>query len=115
MRGGHDSDVNLDRLRAPHPLERHFLKDPQQLRLNFEVDVADLIEKQGAVVGLLEPADAISIGAGEGSFDVAEELAFQQVLRECSAVDLDERAIGAWAGCVDRGGEKLLASPAFAP
>ena len=42
--------------------------------------VADLVQEQRAAVGVLEPPDAISIGAGEGPLHVAEELAFKDVL-----------------------------------
>jgi hypothetical protein len=46
-----------------------------------ERHVADLVEKQGAAIGLLEAAAAHGLGAGEGTALVAEELALQQVLR----------------------------------
>ena len=57
----------------------------------FQVDIADFVEKERAAVGLLQPADAIAIRTGKGSFDVTEKFAFQQVLRQGRAVNLDER------------------------
>jgi hypothetical protein len=113
--GRHDPDVDGDRLRAADALEGLPLQDAQQLGLDLEVDVADLVEEQRAAVGLLEPPDAVAVGAGEGPLDVAEQLALQQALRQGRAVDLDERAAGARAGGVDRLGQELLAGAALAP
>ena len=52
----------------------------KQLDLDRDRHVADLVEEQRAAVGVLEPADAIAVGAGERPLDVAEELALQHVL-----------------------------------
>jgi uncharacterized protein YoaH (UPF0181 family) len=63
----------------------------QQPRLQVERHVADLVEEQRAAVGLLEAAAARGLRAGEGAALVAEELAFEQVLRDRRGVDGDER------------------------
>ena len=110
-----DPDVDRDRLRAADALERHLLEHAQQLGLNLEVDVADLVEEKRAAVGLLEPSDTIAVGPGERTLDVAEQLAFQQALRQGGTVELDERAARAGAGLMDRRGQKLLAGAALAP
>ena len=44
--------------------------------------VADLVEKDRAAVGLLEAADAPGVGAGERAAFVAEQFAFEQGFRE---------------------------------
>ncbi len=85
MGRGQDPDVDRDRLRAADALERHLLQDAEQLGLDFEVDVADLVEEERAAVGLLEPTDAVAVCTGEGTLDVAEELAFQQALGQGGA------------------------------
>ena len=114
MGRGQDPDVDRDRLRAADALERHLLEHAQQLGLDLQVDVADLVEEERAAVGLLEPADAVAVGAGERPLDVAEQLALEQALREGRAVDLDERPCRAGAGGVDRRGQQLLARAALA-
>ena len=91
MGGGQDPHVDRDRLRAADALEGHFLEHAQQLGLNLEVDVADLVQEERAAVGLLEPPDAVAVGPGERTLDVAEQLAFEQALRQGGAVELDER------------------------
>ena len=87
----------------------------KQLGLDLEVDVADLVEEERAAVGLLEPPDAVAVGPGERTLDVAEQLAFEQALRQGGAVELDERPARAGARLMDRRGQKLLAGAALAP
>ena len=76
--------------------------------------VADLVEKQRAAVALLELADAAAVGAGEGALLVAEQLAFQQVLRDGGAVEGQERCFAPGAVLVDGPGDQFLAGAALA-
>ncbi|NJO56198.1 MAG: ParB/RepB/Spo0J family partition protein [Rhodospirillales bacterium] len=57
--GADDADVDLDCSGAADAFELAFLQHPQQLRLEGRRDFADLVEKQGAAVALLELADSI--------------------------------------------------------
>ena len=68
------------------------------LRLGFRRQRADLVEQQGAAVGLDHPADPLGEGAGEGAGDMAEQFAVDDVGGDRLAVDLDQRAAGAQAG-----------------
>ena len=52
---------------------------------------------------------------GKGAFLVAEELAFEQVLRDGAAIDRDERTLGAVAQSVDCASDELFSRPAIAP
>jgi hypothetical protein len=54
----------------------------QQPRLQLCRHVADLVEKQGAALGLLEAPLSLRRRAGEGAALMTEELGFQQVARE---------------------------------
>ena len=76
-------------------------------------DVADLVEEQGPAFGKLDLADVGLDRAGEGAALVAEQLGFEQVLRDGGAVDGDEAAL-APALLVDGAGEQLLAGAARA-
>src|SRR5215470_11704106 len=54
VRRGNQPHVDLDRLRASESLEFLLLDRPQQFRLEFQADVADLIQKERASIGQLE-------------------------------------------------------------
>ena len=99
--GGDDAHVDLDGLVAAQALEALVLEHAQQLGLQPEAQFAELVQEQRAPVGLLEAAGAGLVRAGEGAFFVAEQLAFEQGLRDVGAVDLDERLLAARAVEVD--------------
>src|SRR5262245_27431804 len=112
--GGDQAHVGADRLAATDALERLLLQYPQDLRLGRQRHVADLVKKQGAAVGLLEPADAAALRPGEGALLVAEQLALQQRLRDGGAVQGQKRRLGPRAVLVDGPGHQLLARAALA-
>ena len=58
-------------------LELAFLKDAQELALEFERHFADFIEEKRASVGEFETPDTVFDRAGESATDVAEEFAFE--------------------------------------
>ena len=112
-RGDH-ADVDLDLLlAAAHPPEAAFLQHAQELRLRRVVHLRDLVEKQGAAVGQLEAAEAALGGAGEGPALVAEQLALDEGLGDCRAVDRDERLVAPVRELVNRARHELLARAAF--
>src|SRR6185437_10620158 len=78
-----------------------------------EREVADLVQEEGAAVGLLEEAAPRFVGAGEGAAIVAEELALEETLGHAGAVDGDERAPCPRGGDVDGAGEEPLARAAL--
>ena len=99
---------------AADALEFAVLQDAQNFGLRGQRHVADFIEENGAVVALLEFADAAFDGAGEGAFFVAEQFAFEQVFGDGGAVDGEERGLGAMAVMIDGAGDEFLAGAAFA-
>src|SRR5712692_9935220 len=90
------------------------LKDTENLRLRARRHVADLVEEQRPTVSLLEPADPLLIGAGEGPLLVTEELRLQEVFLESRAVHLDEVARGTERIVMRRTGDQLLAGSGLA-
>ena len=87
----------------------------QELALQGRVEVADLVEEDGALVGGLELADLELVGAREGASLVAEQLALEQLPRHRRAVDLDERSVAAGSEVVDRPRHELLAGARSPP
>ena len=76
---------------AADALELAVLEHAQQLRLQVDVELADLVEEDGAAVRLLEAAVMLSDGAGERALLVAEQRRLDQLLRDRAAVEHDER------------------------
>ena len=107
-------DVDIDRIAAAHPLEPLLFEYPQDLGLRGERHVRDLVEEQGAPVGLFEASAAAAGCPGEGALDVAEEFALDQFLGDRGAVHLDECAAAAAREAVHAAGDELLAGPVFA-
>src|SRR5690349_22040290 len=90
-----DSAVDANRLATPDPFDRPLLKEPKQLDLQEDAELADLVEEQGAVVCQLEFAPSLDVGAGEGAFFVPEQLGLQEAFRDRPAVDRDEVSVPA--------------------
>ena len=111
---GDDAHVDLDRLLAADALELALLEHAQDLDLHVLVDLADLVEEEGALVGELEAAALAGLGPGEGALLVAEELALEEALGEGGAVDLDEGPVAPGREVVDRVGDELLADARLA-
>ena len=107
-------DVDVDVLVAAELGELRVLEDVEQLGLQRRFHLADLVEEDGAGVGLFELADARRGGAGEGALLVAEQLAFEQLTRQRGAVHLDERPVLARRTLVDGARHELLADAALA-
>ena len=89
------------------------LQHAQELGLGIQGHVADLIEEEGAMVGQLDEARLVTIGAGEGAASVPEELALEEVLRDGRAVDGLEAPL-APREAVERAGHDLLAGARLA-
>ena len=90
-------------------MERLLLQHAQQLHLRLRLQIPDLVEEQRPFVRLLEAANAALVRAGEGTTLVAEQFAFEQILRDRAAIDRDERRLGARAMLVNRARDQFLA------
>ena len=80
VRGRDDPHINGHRPVVADFFDALLLQGPQQLHLDDLAHIPDLIQKDGAAVGLLEAPAARSHCASERPFDVTEELALQQTL-----------------------------------
>lgn len=105
-----DAAVNRIAQAANGPL----LEDTKELRLQIERQLSDFVEKYGARVGRLDGAHSLFVGSRERAPCMAEELRFQKGRRKTSAIDDDERAIGATRHGVDRACNNFLAGPGLA-
>src|SRR5205085_1175000 len=90
------------------------LENTEELRLELGRELTDFVEKHRSAVRGFERAFAIAIGSRERATHVTEELALDERRRNRSAVDDDERAIGARSALDELRRDELFAGPAFA-
>jgi hypothetical protein len=114
VRRGDDACFGALRLLAAQRQELALLEDTQQRGLEGRTGVTDLVEQQRAAAGQRETAASVRDRAGERAANVAEELRFQETVRQRRAVDGDERLSGERGVVVDRSGHALLARAGLA-
>ena len=84
-----EADIDLSTLVASNARDFAVFENAKQFRLHGRRHVADLIEKNRAMIGVFEDAFTIRDRIGERALDVAEKLPFEKALIECSAVQRD--------------------------
>ena len=108
MGGGDDAHVGFERCVTADPVVLAVGQDPQQAHLQVGRHVADLVEEQRTALGLLEPAAARALRAGERSALVAEELRLEQIFRNRCRIDRHERPACARTVAMERARHQLL-------
>ena len=114
VRGGHDAGSYGPHLVGADGLHLLVLQDAQELRLHGRRRLADLVEEDRPVAGLLEEATAVAVGAGERAAHVAEELALEQRLRDGGAVLDEQGSVPPRTAAVDGARDQLLARAGLA-
>src|SRR5208283_5113477 len=92
MCGRNQTNIDMNGLGTSQPLELLLLQGTQQFRLQIHSNVADLVEKQSAVIRQLKPASLLDERTGESTFFVAEEFAFHQTRRNRRTVQTNKCA-----------------------
>jgi hypothetical protein len=106
-RGSDEAHIGPDY--APGARAFAFHEEAQQPPLQRQAETGDAVQEKGAPLGQLDPSRAAFPRAGKGSG--AEHSTFEDALRGCGAIDLDEAAAGAAAHAVDGPCDHLLADP----
>ncbi|MCY1222594.1 hypothetical protein D9M72_346920 [compost metagenome] len=113
--GGRDQPhIDPVRMARADRLDLALLHGTQELHLHFERQVADLVEEQGAAVGIDELAGVFFRRAGKGALFVAEENALDQVMRDRATIDGDEGLADPVARRLDGAGHHFLADAGLA-
>ncbi len=73
VRGGDQAEIDFHGFARADGVDLAVLQRAQQLHLRVHRQFADLVEEQGAAIGLDELADLFLAGAGEGALLVAEQ------------------------------------------
>ena len=95
--GGDDAHVNPDGARAADAANLSLLKCAQEFRLHRNIQLANLVEEERALVGYLEESFLFGVRARERALLVAEEFGLKQVLVDGGAVDGLKHLVGARA------------------
>jgi hypothetical protein len=111
---GEQPHLHLLRRRGAHRNELTVFEHPQQLDLQPQRHFADLIDKQGPVVRLLEIPLVIGGGTAERTLAVTEDGRLRQLVRNGAAVHRHERVARQLAPIMDDAGDQFLARPALA-
>ena len=106
------AQVHLLANQRPYGAVLVLLQHPQELHLQFQRQVADLVEERGAAVGQIDQAPLRLAGAGECALGVAEQLALHQRSDQRPAIDRDKMA--GRIAVVDGPGDDFLAHTCFA-
>src|SRR5579883_2515930 len=109
MRRRYYSDVNLHRLILSNSLQLAALHKPQQLGLKHKGHFTDLIKKQSAAVGGLNPSDTTLHGARKRASGVAKQLRFEQRFGNRRAIECHKRTKVAWTKSVKSARHQFLA------
>jgi hypothetical protein len=99
---------------AANPDEGTVLQHLEQFGLDREIQTADLIQKQGTVMRLLDAAEFGRHGACERSLFIAKQLSFEQGVRDSGAAYFDQGASGTHRERVQEANADLLAGAALA-
>src|SRR4029079_10836760 len=113
VRRGDQPYIGTNGFGAAEALELPLLQNAQQLDLCRQVQIANLVEEQGAAFSGFEAALLQRVGAGEGALLVAKELGFDQILGQRRATHFDERFSGARRIVVNGVGDQFLAGSRF--
>jgi len=89
VRGCQQPHVSFRRPVIADAADFPLMQNAEQLELQQRADVADFVEEQRPAVGGLKQAHLVAHGAGEGPFDMAEELAFQECFGDRRAVEMN--------------------------
>ena len=102
------------RRRSAEPLCLLLFDQPEQLRLRVRGQLGDAVEIHGPFSGGLESPRPGDGRVGEGAALVAEQLRFDEGLRQRGTIDLDERLLASGAGAVDGERERVLSGAGLA-
>src|ERR1700730_5343983 len=108
--------MNIDALGASTAQSLKFLllQHSQELGLQFERYIADLIQKQRSLVRQFESSNPLGYGAGERTFLMAKQLAFEKAQRNGCAIHLYKRLTFARAQVVNCASDHLFAGTRLA-
>jgi hypothetical protein len=111
--GGDELDVQLATLHSTQAAYTPLLNGVEEFALERERQRVDLVQKQRALRCALHETQLGAFGVGKGAGLEAEQLHFQERLRDGGTVDVDKRTVSAWAAVMDDARHQPLARTRF--
>ena len=111
---GHHAHRHLELAFAAQPHNGALLQRAQQLGLQGQRHLANLIEKNRPLIGLLKPACTRRLRAGESAALVAKQFRLEQRVGNRRAVHLDKRLVAPLAGQMHGACKQLFARTGLA-
>ena len=112
--GGNDADIHLDLAMPAETVEGLAIEHAQQLDLRLQLQFADFVEEERALVGQFEESGLGSVSAAERAFFVSEQFALHQIFGKRGAVDVDPRTAAAMRRLMNRASDEFLAGTGLA-
>src|ERR1700760_3595948 len=97
-----DSHISVQRAGAAQPLILLILEHSQEFGLKFQGKISNFVQKQRSTMRSLKTSSSLHDGAGECSFFMTEEFAFQQRGGDRCAVQTHEWPCLTWTGIMNR-------------
>src|SRR6187549_3746632 len=115
VRGRDDANVERrQRAIGADSLDLTGLEESQQHRLHPQAHLADFVHEDRALVGGLEAATLVPVGAGKAASHVPEQLRLEQRVREPGAVHWDKGRVGATTALMNESCYQFLTNTALA-
>src|SRR6266850_2711770 len=109
----YEPNIHLVSPSAAQALKLLLLQDTQQFGLQSGRNISHLVQEERPFVGQFEAADLLRNGACKGALLMSKELAFQEIERNGSAIQLYEWASAPHTEVVNRARDQLLAGACF--
>jgi hypothetical protein len=109
-----EAHIHVQRLDRADTAHAPGVEQRQDLGLHHRVELAHLVQEEGAAIGRLHQALLAPDGAGEGALLVAEEFGLQQRSRDRGAVDVYEGRGRPGRLCMDHACHQPLAGAGLA-
>ena len=114
VRRHYDANIDANWFVAADALNFAFFEHAQQLRLHVQRHVADFVQKNRSLIGLLKLADVASGRAGERALLMSEKFRLDQLRRHGRAIQSDEGPGSARAAFVNGSCDQFFACAGFA-
>src|SRR6185295_8200970 len=86
-----DSYIRVQKTGSAEPIKRLILKDTKQFWLQWQWQIANLIEEKNALISLFEIADATLVRPCKGPFFMSKKFRFHHGFRDRGQIDCHQR------------------------